>query len=40
VAATEATIVMIDQETRRPAPLPSQTLDFLQGLMLAADVLT
>jgi len=40
VATTEATIVMIDKETRRPTPLPSQTLDILQGLMLADDAQT
>ena len=40
VATTEATIVMVDKETRRPTPLPSQTLDILQGLMLADDAQT
>lgn len=34
VATTEATIVMVDKETRRSTPLPPQTLDILQGLML------
>jgi acyl-CoA thioester hydrolase len=34
VATTEATIVMIDKETRRSTPLPPQTRDRLQGLML------
>ncbi|QRM28926.1 thioesterase family protein [Microvirga sp. VF16] len=33
-ATTEATIVMVDKETRRSTPLPPQTLDILQGLML------
>jgi acyl-CoA thioester hydrolase len=35
VAATEATIVMVDKETRRSTPLPPETLDILQSLMLA-----
>lgn len=34
VATTEAIIVMVDKETRRSTPLPPQTLDILQGLML------
>jgi acyl-CoA thioester hydrolase len=34
VATTEATIVMVDKETRRSTPLPPPTLDILQGLML------
>jgi acyl-CoA thioester hydrolase len=33
-AATEATIVMVDKETRRSTPLPLQTRDILQELML------
>jgi acyl-CoA thioester hydrolase len=35
VATTEATIVMVDKETRRSTPLPPVTLDILQSLMLA-----
>jgi len=35
VATTEATIVMVAKETRRSTPLPPQTRDILQGLMLA-----
>jgi acyl-CoA thioester hydrolase len=35
VATTEATIVMVDRQTRRSTPLPSETLDVLQRLMLA-----
>jgi acyl-CoA thioester hydrolase len=35
VATTEATIVMVDKQTRRSTPLPPKTLDILQGLMLA-----
>ena len=35
VATTEATIVMVDKETRRSTPLPPKTLDVLQSLMLA-----
>lgn len=35
VATTEATIVMVDKETRRSTPLPPRTLDILQDLMLA-----
>jgi acyl-CoA thioester hydrolase len=34
-ATAEATIVMVDKETRRSIPLPPRTLDALQGLMLA-----
>ena len=34
-ATTEATIVMVDKETRRSTPLPPKTLDVLQSLMLA-----
>ncbi len=37
VATTEATIVMVDKETRRSTPLPPKTLDILQGMMLAAE---
>lgn len=40
VATTEATIVMIDKETRRPMPLPPQTLDILQTLMLGDNART
>jgi acyl-CoA thioester hydrolase len=35
VATAEATIVMVDKDTRRSTPLPAQTLDILQSLMLA-----
>ena len=35
VATTEATIVMVDKETRRSTPLPPKTLDVLQSLVLA-----
>jgi acyl-CoA thioester hydrolase len=35
VATTEATIVMVDKETRRSTPLPPRTLDILHGLMLS-----
>jgi acyl-CoA thioester hydrolase len=35
VATAEATIVMVDQETRRSTPLPSQTMDVLHSLRLA-----
>ena len=34
VATTEATIVMVDKETRRSTPLPPQTVSILQSLML------
>lgn len=34
VATTEATIVMVDKETRRSTPLPPQTVDILQDLVL------
>lgn len=33
-ATTEATIVMVDKETRRSTPLPPATVDVLQGMML------
>jgi acyl-CoA thioester hydrolase len=33
-AAAEATIVMVDKETRRSTPLPPRTLDLLRSLML------
>jgi len=33
-ATTEATIVMVDKETRRSVPLPPDTVGILQGLML------
>ena len=35
VATTEATIVMVDQKTRRSTPLPPETGHTLQSLMLA-----
>jgi acyl-CoA thioester hydrolase len=35
VATAEATIVMVDKDTRRSTPLPAQTIDILQSLMLA-----
>jgi acyl-CoA thioester hydrolase len=34
VATAEATIVMVDRQTRRSTPLPPQTLEILQGLQL------
>lgn len=34
-ASTEATIVMIDKQTRRPTPLPPETLAILESLRLA-----
>jgi acyl-CoA thioester hydrolase len=34
VATTEATIVMVDKETRRSTPLPPAAVDILQGMML------
>ena len=34
VATAEAAIVMVDQETRRSTPLPAQTIDVLQSLIL------
>jgi len=34
VATTAATIVMVDKETRRSTPLPSEAIDILQSLML------
>jgi acyl-CoA thioester hydrolase len=34
VASTEATIVMVDKETRRSTPLPPHTLDILHNLKL------
>jgi acyl-CoA thioester hydrolase len=37
VATTEATIVMVDKETRRSTPLLPATVDILQGLVLAGD---
>jgi acyl-CoA thioester hydrolase len=37
VATTEGTIVMVDQETRRSTPLPPETVDILQSLMLATE---
>ncbi|HEV2563712.1 MAG TPA: thioesterase family protein [Microvirga sp.] len=33
-ATTEATIVMVDKETRRSTPLPPETIAILQSLML------
>jgi len=35
VATAEATIVMVDKETRRSTPLPPATVDVLKSLMLA-----
>jgi acyl-CoA thioester hydrolase len=35
VATAEATIVMVDKDTRRSTPLPAQTIDILKSLMLA-----
>ena len=35
VATTEATIVMVDKETRRSTPLPPETADILHSLRLA-----
>ena len=35
VATTQATIVMVDKQTRRSTSLPPQTLDILQSLTLA-----
>lgn len=35
VATAEATIVMVDRQTRRSTPLPPQTIEILQGLLLA-----
>ncbi|MBF9197664.1 acyl-CoA thioesterase [Microvirga terrestris] len=35
VATTEATIVMVDKETRRSTPLPPATVEVLQSLYLA-----
>ncbi len=34
-ATTEATIVLVDKETRRSTPLPSDTVDVLHSLRLA-----
>ena len=34
-ATTEATIVMVDKETRRSTPVPPATVEILQGMMLA-----
>jgi len=35
MATTEATLVMVDKETRRPAPLPPHTAGILHSLRLA-----
>jgi acyl-CoA thioester hydrolase len=35
VATTEATIVMVDKQTRRSTPLPPATVDILNALRLA-----